>query len=439
MRIGGERVRQVCASITAQLRAGEPEEIRLSFYISCELMMRSPTDELHRPFLEYLGECSKENFDFALMGFYGIFTSNFVTAERNYKILLQRLRTLKGAPRFRHFELLNTYMISQGRFARGAANEATEMLLKGISEGGDEISEAVVSMITECFVQAVNLKVMGEWVQESQAELVQQKKLYLLNEYVGYNDEELLIVLLTELMKKARDEEENVESTKLRIYSQIVRKILASITIYRFNNYFYKLLRELILFVLERPQSLEGDAADQYVVVQLSDSEYPEEIYRDLVEQLLPMADRTPYVVKKKLIFLQGLIIHRSFRLNRVEIPPLLSLNEKLITLDYIITVSTIARLMTAEEITAEVEHLLGAAHRKKHETYRLIALLLASGVREYDWKEKVIRDLIKHKKDKLVKESISQWWKAKTPETAQELRIAELVRNFENPYSYFA
>lgn len=157
------------------------------------------------------------------------------------------------------------------------------------------------------------------------------------------------------------------------------------------------------------------------------------------MEQLLPMADRTPYVVKKKLIFLQGLIIHRSYRLNRVEIPPLLSLNEKYITLDYIITVSTIARLMTSEEITAEVERILGVAHRKKHETYRLIALLLASGVREYDWKEKVIRDLIKHKKDKLVKESISQWWKAKTPETPQELRIAELVRNFENPYSYFA
>ena len=208
-------------------------------------------------------------------------------------------------------------------------------------------------MITECFVQAVNLKLLDEWVQEPKAELVQAKKLYLLNEYVGYNDEELLIVLLTELMKKAREEEEHVESTKLRIYSQIVRKILASITIYRFNNYFYKLLRELILFVLERPQSLEGDAADQYVVVQLSDSEYPEEIYQDLVTQLLPMTDRTPYVVKKKLIFLQGLIIHRSFRLNRVEIPPLLSLNEKLITLDYIITVSTIARLMTPEEITA--------------------------------------------------------------------------------------
>jgi hypothetical protein len=71
------------------------------------------------------------------MGFYGIFTSNFVTAQRNYLVLLKKLRSLKGAPRFRHFELLNTYMISQGRFARGAATEAAEMLLKGISEGSD--------------------------------------------------------------------------------------------------------------------------------------------------------------------------------------------------------------------------------------------------------------------------------------------------------------
>ena len=30
------------------------------------------------------------------------------------------------------------------------------------------------------------------------------------------------------------------------------------------------------------------------------------------------MKDRTPYVVKKKLVFLQGLVIHRSFRLNKV-------------------------------------------------------------------------------------------------------------------------
>ena len=49
------------------------------------------------------------------------------------------------------------------------------------------------------------------------------------------------------------------------------------------------------------------------------------------------------------------------------------------------------------------------------------------------------MRDLIKHKKDKLVKEGISDWWKGKTPETEHDIRMLALVRNFENPYSYFA
>lgn len=66
------------------------------------------------------------------MGFYGIFTSNFLIAEKNYAILLEKLRTLKGAPRLRHLELSNTYMIAQGRFARKAAVEMSSLILKGI-------------------------------------------------------------------------------------------------------------------------------------------------------------------------------------------------------------------------------------------------------------------------------------------------------------------
>lgn len=55
-------------------------------------MLKNPEDESNKDFINYLGECTKENFDFALMGFYGIFTSNFVTAEKNYKIILKKLR-----------------------------------------------------------------------------------------------------------------------------------------------------------------------------------------------------------------------------------------------------------------------------------------------------------------------------------------------------------
>lgn len=70
--------------------------------------------------------------------------------------------------------------------------------------------------------------------------------------------------------------------------------------------------------MLEKTQSNDGDTADLSVISQLCDSEYPEAIYKNLLETLLPMTDRTPYVVKKKLMFLQGMVIHRSFRLNQI-------------------------------------------------------------------------------------------------------------------------
>jgi hypothetical protein len=71
---------------------------------------------------------------------------------------------------------------------------------------------------------------------------------------------------------------------------------------------------------------------------------------------------------------------------------------------------------MKNEELTAEAQRLLSISKRKKHDTYLLISLLMATGVREFEWKEAILRDLIKHKKEKLVKESISEWWKGKSP-----------------------
>lgn len=241
-------------------------------------------------------------------------------------------------------------------------------------------------------------------------------------------------------MKKAIHEDQQGVPAKLKIHSQIVRKILASLNIYRFNSYFYKLLKDVLFYVIERPQSTSDDTIDLSVTSQLCDSEYPEDIYQDLLEHLLPMVDSTPYVIKKKLMFLQGMVINRSFRLDKIDVPPLLMVNEKHITLEFIITLSNILRLMKNNELTQYAERILQfIRHRPKYETYALIAALMASGIREFDWKEEILRDLMKHKKDKLVKEGISEWWKGKSPETAQEYRLVELVRNFENPYSYFA
>lgn len=129
------------------------------------------------------------------------------------------------------------------------------------------------------------------------------------------------------------------------------------------------------------------------------------------------MTDRTPFVIKKKLMFIQSMIINRTFRLNKVDLPQLLELNEKQVTLDYIVTLSNIMRLMKNEELTKEAERILKITkQRPKFETYTLIALLMASGVREFEWREAILRDLVKHKKDKLIKEGISEWWKGKTP-----------------------
>ena len=122
------------------------------------------------------------------------------------------------------------------------------------------------------------MKNIADWVQEPLQQLKADEKIFILNENVGYNREKFLIDLLNELIRRAREEEQTVTSSKLKIYCQIIRKILSSITIYRFNSYFYSLLREFIVFVVERPMSMTADEdnADAYVIAQLCDSEYPE-------------------------------------------------------------------------------------------------------------------------------------------------------------------
>lgn len=44
----------------------------------------------------------------------------------------------------------------------------------------------------------------------------------------------------------------------------------------------------------------------------------------------------------------------------------------------------------------------------KDKNVYNLMALLLSAGVREYDWKVDVLREILKNKKMKIVKEFIS-------------------------------
>ena len=91
---------------------------------------------------------------------------------------------------------------------------------------------------------------------------------------------------------------------------------------------------------------------DTVMINQMCDSEYPENIYKDLLDHILHMSDRTPFVIKKKLLFLQGIVINRSFRLNKVDIPPLFEMNEKPLNLDFILTMANILRIMKNDELT---------------------------------------------------------------------------------------
>lgn len=68
-----------------------------------------------------------------------------------------------------------------------------------------------------------------------------------------------------------------------------------------------------------------------------------------------------------------------------------------------------------------------------------MMAYLLAAGTRDFEWREKVLHEILSFKKYKIVKEFVSYWWKGRNPETDKEQRLCMLVRSVENPYSYFA
>lgn len=63
------------------------------------------------------------------------------------------------------------------------------------------------------------------------------------------------------------------------------------------------------------------DLAEDYTIWQLKDSEYPEPIYEILFKHLTALAECTPNVARRKLRYLEGIVINRSFFMNQVTIP----------------------------------------------------------------------------------------------------------------------
>jgi hypothetical protein len=140
-----------------------------------------------------------------------------------------------------------------------------------------------------------------------------------------------------------------MESKNLKVYSKIAYKMLSNITVYRFNDEFYSLFKDFMLYIVNKPLSEEG-GYDEEIVNQLKNSEYPEKIYEDVLLWLENTEDNTSNIVKKKLKFLESVVINKSFCRDYVQIPNIFaSISEKNVTIDYIVAVSNMARMMKSE------------------------------------------------------------------------------------------
>lgn len=66
---------------------------------------------------------------------------------------------------------------------------------------------------------------------------------------MGYEIDDSLRNILGEIVEKT-NAEKNMEAKNLKIYSKIANKILSSISVYRYNDSFYEVLRDLIFYVI---------------------------------------------------------------------------------------------------------------------------------------------------------------------------------------------
>lgn len=213
------------------------------------------------------------------------------------------------------------------------------------------------------------------------------------------------------------------------IYSKVTYKILSNITVYRFNDEFYRLFKDMMLYLINKP--VEEGGYDEQIVSQFKDSEYPQHIYQDLVKELISMQGNTVSVVKKKLKYIESMVINKIYCSNQVSIPDIFSaLNQKNVTIDHIVAASNMARIMKSKQLTNEVYKILSVEQKSIKNLNFMMAYLLAAGTRSFDWTEKVLKEILSFKKHKIVKEFVSYWWKGRSPENQNEQRLYMLVRS---------
>ena len=129
------------------------------------------------------------------------------------------------------------------------------------------------------------------------------------------------------------------------------------------------------------------------------------------------MEGNTISIMKKKLKYIESIVINKSFSTNSVKIPNIFeNISEKQVAIDHILAVSNMARVLKTEELTREVEILLKQNDKSGKCLYFMMAYLLAAGTRDFEWREKLLNQIIGFKKSKIVKDFVSYWWKGRTP-----------------------
>ena len=101
----------------------------------------------------------------------------------------------------------------------------------------------------------------------------------------------------------------------------------------------------MMLYVVNKP--LEEGGYDEEIVSQQKDSEYPQHIYDSLLKELNNMEGNTINVIKKKLRYIESMVINKIYCSNQINIPDIFSsINEKQVTIDHIVAASNMARIL---------------------------------------------------------------------------------------------
>lgn len=125
------------------------------------------------------------------------------------------------------------------------------------------------------------------------------------------------------------------------------------------------------------------DSEDELIIAQMKASEYPENIYEELLEHLSNMKGCTLSCMRKKLKYLEGIVINKSFVTNQVIVPDIFrNLPEKQVSIEHIVAISNILRIMKEDELNNAAIKLLKLNEDNSKSLNFMMAYLLAAGSR---------------------------------------------------------